>query len=241
LNNLYNAKSCGCASGEKYPPLYEIPQEFVGVESKVMRDGKLLVFKTGDIFRIKGKLFYRCSKIEYSRGGNYHCVTYRREDGKQDHEYVHRLMAEAFIPNPDNKKQVNHIDNNGHNNDLKNLEWVTDAENKKHAREFLGNFSMKNAKPCIFCESDTRSALQVCGSCRSKVKRFKTMEEKIKKINEKFSDVNLESLTKRERHIVTATLNGQTLTEIADTQKISTERVRQILKEILEQNRTYAN
>lgn len=47
---------------------------------------------------------------------------------------VHRCVAEAFIPNPKNKPEVNHKDKNGSNNNLTNLEWVTSSENKIHAR-----------------------------------------------------------------------------------------------------------
>lgn len=46
---------------------------------------------------------------------------------------VHRLIAILFIPNPDDKKQINHIDGNKSNNSLTNLEWCTQSENIRHA------------------------------------------------------------------------------------------------------------
>ena len=46
---------------------------------------------------------------------------------------IHRLIAETFIPNPENKKVVNHIDGNTLNNTVTNLEWVTQSENMQHA------------------------------------------------------------------------------------------------------------
>lgn len=47
--------------------------------------------------------------------------------------HIYRLIANAFIPNHDNKPQVNHKDGNKHNNNIDNLEWVTASENMQHA------------------------------------------------------------------------------------------------------------
>lgn len=65
-------------------------------------------------------------------GKGYHRVRVTVEREKYSFK-VHREVAKAFLDNPDNLPQVNHIDGNKDNNDVSNLEWVTNKENAHHA------------------------------------------------------------------------------------------------------------
>ena len=57
-------------------------------------------------------------------------------------KYRHRLVAETFIPNPNNLPEVNHIDSNRSNNHIDNLEWVSRKQNKRHS-QIYGNEKYK--------------------------------------------------------------------------------------------------
>jgi hypothetical protein len=84
---------------------------------------------------IKSLLTGKMLKLTVFKNG-YKCVSLRKNMKTIKH-YVHRLVAQTFIPNPDGKRTVNHKDGNTLNNCIDNLEWYTDSEQQYHAYDTL--------------------------------------------------------------------------------------------------------
>lgn len=115
--------------------LYDIP-DFTGY--KASKDGKIYSmipkgcrdrFDTSKWLSVPKELTPRKLKKGY-------CRVYMRRDSTDRREdvYIHRIIAELFIPNPLNLPQVNHKDCNPANNCVENLEWVTQRDNLEYAR-----------------------------------------------------------------------------------------------------------
>lgn len=90
-----------------------------------------------DIFQISntGKVFSkRTNKIlKHHVAKSGYCTLATKVNGLNVAFRIHRLVATAFLANPENKPEVNHLDGNKANNIVSNLEWVTSKENIRHA------------------------------------------------------------------------------------------------------------
>ena len=140
----------------------------------VRKGGKTGEMKTKDMF-----LSQRADFKGYMR-------VYLKDKGKTRFIAVHRLVALAFIPNPLNKPQVNHIDGNKTNNLVSNLEWCTNGENQKHAyRLGLNYVTGKAGRPKIGVkqiDTQTGETLAWYASMNEAERHTRVFAQNIKKV-----------------------------------------------------------
>jgi hypothetical protein len=93
-------------------------------------------FQISNLGNVFSKRSSKLLKVHIPKGRGYTSFSTKigGRNGVNHNFRVHRLVAEAFIPNPLNKREVNHIDGNKFNNVVSNLEWVTPEENMTHAK-----------------------------------------------------------------------------------------------------------
>lgn len=93
---------------------------------------RVIINKNGKSQKYPGKLLKPFWKNE---GCSWYGHTTLSKDHVRFSILTHRLIAQTFIPNLENKPHINHIDNNGENNSIENLEWCTHSENMIHAQK----------------------------------------------------------------------------------------------------------
>jgi len=94
---------------------------------ELYKDTKYYITTNGNIIRDNLTLKKSVNKSGYQR------IVLNVNGGKLS-KLIHRLVAETYLPNPNNLPEVDHLDTNKLNNDISNLEWVTTEENKRRAR-----------------------------------------------------------------------------------------------------------
>lgn len=92
-------------------------------------EGLYFISSEGKVFNSKGK------ELIGGISDGYRYVDLYKNSIKH-RKKIHRLVAQAFIPNPENKPFINHIDGNRQNNNVTNLEWCTNQENQIHALKY---------------------------------------------------------------------------------------------------------
>ena len=117
----------------------------------------------------------RCSPTKKSRNRYYQFDMASRVDRKT-HVFgkVHILVAKAFIPNPDKKPQVNHIDKDGLNNNVSNLEWMTAKENSRYSNaKRVYCYDITGLVKVYDCAADVKqdgfNPGHVCSICRNAI------------------------------------------------------------------------
>lgn len=159
------------------------------------------------------------------------------DNGKPYRVSIHRLVAEAFIPNPDGKPYVHHKDENGANNQVDNLEWISYSERAA----FSTPKAMKTReKKCVLCGGIAYSKDCICKTCR------KRKEEEMKQQNQgqrlhgqmelirsQFHNIDFSQLSELQKRTVDYRLQGMTLDEIASLLGCSKQCVSQRLQSVL--------
>ena len=132
-------------------------------------EGSYQVSNLGNIISLENKSNHKqakCLKCSITKKGYLRAYLYKNKNRRC--YFVHRLVAETFIPNPNNLPCINHKDGNKLNNKVDNLEWCTHRDNNIHA--FINGLNStqkaveKNEKPIILINNNTRyrSMMDAC-------------------------------------------------------------------------------
>lgn len=124
----------------KYEGIYQVSNL-----GRVKRVAHIRIDRNGVRFQIKERIM----RTSLNRKG--YCMVALSKNGGKRFVQIHRLVALVFIPNLENKEQVNHIYGDKTDNRVENLEWVTNFENMRHSIDVLGVDRHKTVREKVIC------------------------------------------------------------------------------------------
>lgn len=107
-----------------------------------------IINQIGTVISLNYRNTGKPKKLAASDNGSGYLMICPSKNGTSTPELIHRLVANTFIPNPNNLPQVNHIDEDKLNNSVNNLEWVTRSQNLKHGTA-RSRMVEKQSKPVV--------------------------------------------------------------------------------------------
>jgi hypothetical protein len=130
--------------------------------------------------RVKSLKFGKEVMLKSNSVRGYLAVTIYLETGKRTTKTIHKLVANAFIENPYNKREVNHIDGDKLNNNVSNLEWMTRKENAQHGWD-TGLFEkarLSISKPVIDILTNKKYP-SLKSACQETLENYRTNKSRI--------------------------------------------------------------
>lgn len=185
------------------------------MKSQLVLGGRFRVFEDGSVNKVFDGVETPAKASGTARNKKYMVVSYM-DGGKQKHAYIHRLVAAAFVPNPNGYPQVNHKDGNTRNNAASNLEWVTARMNIRHAYDTGLINIMATAQPCQYCGDFTKAEGGICTKCKRKLDQEAREIDRRAERMDRYSKIAPSLLTPTEAQYVEYASKGASTCEIAE-------------------------
>lgn len=159
----------------------KVKENEVGIITKYRYDKFLIVCSNGHTYRKRKDGLYYLIPTELSKTKNYLTISIDY-NGKKRSLLAHRVIAETFLPNPNNLETVNHIDGNRENNSIENLEWCSQRDNIRHMvnmhkQKYLTNLKKKRVDSGI-------TTIKIARKIGLMLGRYRDIENAVKLPNE---------------------------------------------------------
>lgn len=176
LKDMINNKQESWKNIKGYETFYKISSL-----GRVKSLAKTITRKDGEVKNLSEKII----KPFLTKKG-YKQIVLTKEGTKKKH-YIHRLVAQAFIPNPNNLPEVNHINEDKLDNDVVNLEWLSRIDNMRHGT--VQARRAEKAKKTVEVLDSAGTVLEVCRGLKDTALKYNTTNYYIKRCSKDSVDL----------------------------------------------------